>query len=311
MLYRCFRATFNEADYQKYKTSFWAVAAAWANGNPPPLARWRKLAGDGVASVLPLIGRMACAERRHDFAFSIQEIARLGGADPGTVEKVRNMFAAEGIATTRVKLDEIWGQWLTHWSINSALCADRTPDSFFFHIRLLYGGIWAMMPAALRTIYLAAATKASVFHQPTEHWLYRDVLRPGVETCDIRRGYELVGGGRFALVSHGEISRICGVTPATVSKVAQCLKQPDVWPGSTMSRALIEYMPVWVYPTRGRTLLYHFRDHVPAWPWSVLQHQNHHSLSDADLTALLPAIPEYHIRPADVVAIAPEGTDNG
>jgi len=284
---------FSESQFQQHIKKFWAIPSQWRQAEHGyRLAELRRAGGDGVFCLLPILGSIAGLDRRHNYGLSIDRIAQLTGADPKSIQHARRAVEEAGLATASI------GHWMgkrfTHWDVSQALLglradeesdapeSQRRPDYFYFPLRLVYGGTWALMPHRAKALYLGAALHASRFIDSVKKIWILEYLRDGVCLTDFERAHAYSAAGapgtqglRIACVSYAELSRVTGVSKDTLMKAASELKHPDDWQGVATDAHALEYMPLRVYPTReGNALMYLFRDHAPHLPWSATAEPN-------------------------------------
>jgi hypothetical protein len=324
--YKCHRGLFTEEQYNRYATTFWMLPRAWGGdvpakawgggvsleqsialiksaGDTPVIAFLRHLGGAGLVSILPILGWLAGLEKER-WALSAEELSRLCNVDTGSIRRARAALGpACGLSATPVSYtDQRHGRRLLHWQVPSCFAAvqtvraaglDREPYFFFSH-RLIHGGQWAMLSAVQRAVYLAVATCAYATHgwaDPLNEPLVSGVVLPGTPLDDMRRSQLVYEEHtlRVACVSYANIARISGYSPNAVKVAVRGFKHPAVWSRSTNDPRVLEYRPIWVYPTLDNgALLYHFRDHVRPWPWDVLNTPDRDSLCQAELAERLP-----------------------
>jgi hypothetical protein len=297
---------FSESAYHRHLDLFWALPSCW--GDPEhgyTLGNLRRAGGTGVFCLLPVLGMIAGLKTRGDHGFSIERIAELTGADRRTIKRASIAVAQAEIASTRI--GEWMGKLFTHWNVASSLSAlmqraeavasgESSPSEYFyFSLRLIYGGSWALLPHTLKGLYLGAAVCARTFTEPSSECWLLDYLKDGVGRADFEaaRAFAIqehpeAQGIRLACVSYARLSRITGITTRSLATASALLKHPDDWPSATTSPEVLDYLPLRVYPTLGgNALIYHFRDHAPRIPSTITAHRNWNHFDE--LTRLLAA----------------------
>ena len=250
------------------------------SGGLPRLAELIRAGGVGVAALLPQLGILARPRDGQLFAQSIEEMARLGGVSPKTAAKARDAMEALGLVTYSVENRR--GTVLHHWAPSSELHAADPKrgrfdkEYFYFPARWLYGGNWARCTPVQREVFLALATNAfAVAASPAEQWVLRDEMHPDAPRIDVERCWEYADGIeprvlRFAIASLSELCERTGRHLSAVHAAIAGWKHPSVWHGSRNDPQALRHALIGVYPSASGSLVYHIRDHAPAWAWSVL-----------------------------------------
>lgn len=283
---RHFRSEFNQREFEKWQRSYWSLPATLGKvgeDGTSALAELRGEGGDGVAAILPLMGLIACSKSRDNFALSVQEIARLTNVDPATVDHAAGILAKRKLLGRTVRTRH--GEWLTHWSVAVELCGrtSHVETAYFsFPMRLIYGGNWAMMPRVQRSIYLGAATAASIIRpgNVSDHWIVRELVDLRSNLAEIRAFMSNSQTPlRLALLTATDLSARTGVSKRSLTTHLRELRAPEGW--LPLGEAVgdlgrLTFSPITVYPTLKRALLFFFRDNVPPLPWDFLNdaHRN-------------------------------------
>lgn len=311
MEYRTFYSDFSSEQLEKHNKLFWAIPPRWGDDASTFLRTLRESGGAGVLSILPVLGCLASSEYSSGFFLAKEHLARLAGIDQKTVEQARVALTEQRLASARVA--ERHGRWLLKWTVSSELAAKNEERSestyFYFSHQLLYGGNWAMMSATLRAIYIAAATQARTFFMEKDrYWLVEELMGqrtlPDIDLCS-QRGK----GIRLASVSASRLGELLGITADAIRRNLISIKHPEDWTTLTGPAAVCEYMPLRVYPTRQGSFLFHFRDHAPHWPWSILNRHDRKRLDECELPWLLQSLPDASQSPS--IDLACEGVING
>jgi hypothetical protein len=272
--FRCSRSTFTKAEYQQNVDRFYPMPTTWGDGTGrPALSTVWHTGGVGAISSIPVLGLYAHAEFAGEVRLPIEKVARLIGADDGTVRKGAVALHDLGLASSRP--EKRHGKRLTCWAVRPALSVPRRgsrldPDYFFFSARLIFGGNWAALTGPQRAVYLALATRAATYkEQPAEIGWLRHALRAGTPWDDLERCAATAGsrGLRLASVSLDDLSTITGLALSTVKTAVRGLKHPSAWPGTHNPPGQLRHSPLAVYPSDGGNLIYHFRDHARPWPF--------------------------------------------
>jgi hypothetical protein len=94
MIRRCHRDEFTQEEFDRRAREFAAIPSRWATGAPGPdgtvglrLADLWDAGGAGLVSVLPLLVRVAAGTITDGFALSREELSRLAGCDPKSVDR--------------------------------------------------------------------------------------------------------------------------------------------------------------------------------------------------------------------------------
>jgi hypothetical protein len=318
--FACYRNVFGQDQYDTYAGAFWTLPASWGSTEPGDwpevpligdrdqisgetiLSKLKTLGGAGMHSLLPVLGWISALDiAEKGWAISAQELSRLVGLDRGTVTSVARAMEPTGLVTAETLNRR--GQRLLHWYVQQ-LHAWETPKSgyklphyFYFDHRIIHGGQWRVMRPVQRAAYLAVATQAHVHKEPPrDNYLVRELIAQHVPLSDLERcrseaprPNEL----RLACVSYADIARISGYSANAMKAAVRAFKHPALWPGVQNDPRVMEHTPLWVYPTpNGNSLLYHFRDHAPHWPWDVLNAGSGIRLNPSELAfGLLKALP--------------------
>jgi hypothetical protein len=282
--YLCYRDEFTQRDYDAHSEQFAAVPYAWASypehfPNPTLLSSMAREGGTGLVALLPLVLRMAAGQRKshRPFPFSREELSRLCGCDGKSVDKARRALAARDWATATTQTTPR-GKQLLYWRVSEDMLPPdeddkRLYDYFYFSLRLVYGGHWAVMSPAERLVYLAVGLTSQPVKEDPAEIAALDLLPPGTGRGDI--GAARAAGRRpevrLSTATHAQLARITGLHRGSVERVVARWKSPAVWSGDIGPADWGDYAPVWAYPTRdGGSLLYHLRDHVQPLPWALL-----------------------------------------
>lgn len=275
--YKSKRPVFSEHDFQKYQKTFWAMPSAWGAGvTEPLLAQLWKHGGEGAISVAPVLGLRANTRQARNLYFSKQEIARLAGVNPDSVDRAQEALESLGLVRdTSVERSSgtpttVWhlevGRWLPLGSNGRLL-----PSAFRVAGSLIYGGTWSRLTGPQRAIYLAIASRATLSKGPFNAAKLLDKLRPQHRrSIDLIRCHGQTGNLRLAWVSVSDIEKISGLNRTTIQRALRPLRHRDVWGTKGAASVGLNYSPLGVYPTKDGKRLYHFRDHVEHWPWDVL-----------------------------------------
>ena len=273
---RAFRDLFTVAEFERHEGFFWPMPSAWANTSILRDA-W-KLGGVGAVSLLPILGRYGHWDKASRVPLSLEECARLGGCDVGSIQRGARALKTLGLATT--ELSQRHGQTITNWNISKAMAAvlragKLDSESFRFDSRLIYAGTWSMITGTQRAVYLAIATLAYTYSLDDGVSLLRSAVVGDATIADVEevtRGEsstakEAVERLRIAEASVAQVSRILGMSQSAVHEAINGFKDAGIWPGSRATAQAVRHAPLRVYPTRpGRSNVFVFRDHAPLWP---------------------------------------------
>jgi len=277
MRYRCNRDTFTQEEFDQYRKGFYPMPSEWSEPGNTLFHTWRA-GGSGAIGLLPVLGQFAHARFRHHAVVPKEKLARLAGMDPATIATAGKALDQLGLATPST--GSYRGKRVTTWDLKPSMVVGYrgqrlSPEYFHFSAETIYGGQWAKLTKVQRAIYLAVGGKARFIKE----WdavgrLVSATVPRAVNLGDIAAAYRhdpLRLGVRIADMSYAEFGEITGISLSALKRAINLLKHPAHWAGCGNDPALLRYSPLAVYPTfEGHSLLYHFRDHVPAWPWDIL-----------------------------------------
>jgi hypothetical protein len=287
--HRCNSDSFTEDEFDRNRKWFYPMPSEWGDPESPDpmLARvWRE-GGAGAISLLPVLGQYAHWRFRGNAVLSKEKLARLAGVDPATVAKAGKALDRLGLATPSTGLYQ--GKRVTTWELKPSLAVARpggrlARNYFHFSAAVVHGGHWAKLTKVQRAIYLAVGAKSRLI----KHWKdvanhFRAVMPKDVSLADVRLAHEYgndIGGVRVTHLSYAELQRLTGIGVSALKEAVRLLKHPANWTGSLNDPSALRYSPLAVYPTfDGYSLLYHLRDHVPHWPWNIVNGEAHEGVA--------------------------------
>lgn len=268
---RAFRDLFTVAEFERHRGFFWPMPSAWAKTSILRDA-W-KLGGVGAVSLLPILGRYAHWDKASQVPLSLEECARLGGCDVGSIQRGARALKTIDLATT--ELGHRHGQTITIWNVSKTIAAalragKLDSDSFRFDSRHIYGGAWSMLTGTQRAVYLAIAAQAYTYSWEDGNSLLRSAVLGEVALADaeeVARGEAANDYLRIAEASVARVSQILGMSQSAAHEAINGLKDGRIWPGFRAATEAARHAPLRVYPSRpGRSNVFLFRDHAPVWP---------------------------------------------
>lgn len=239
---------------------------------PSFIAQLWRAGGAGAVSLLPLLSWFAQFRTSQEVIYSREELTRLAGCSGTALDRGRAAFESLGLATTHIVKKH--GQPVLAWRVGGQLRIpianerfDPAFELFYFPMRWIFGGQWAMLKPAERAVLMVLGIKA---RQLGEFEASEILERRTRFDTDLSRLRAEPGTRKVRLVqdlSQSEIALAAGLNVRSVEKAVGRWRVGPVLPRWEDASAS---WPVHAYPTESGNLVYHVRPHAAPWPWGHL-----------------------------------------